>query len=452
MEKVTKIEPTRNDHRRFRIGQIFGSFRLIDLYKNNIKDLDEVFFTIEYRDKRKEYGYVKLTPAMKYIRDTLIQERISSGSIDFIQWNNDWNVVFNDGLCISSCSCVMSNEDFNSFRNGIPGINKSHLVSLLRMTQEQLKGTIKKELAILGRKVISNDGYVYSPGTFPVLLVAHMDTVYDCPPTEIVEMNGVLSATGGIGGDDRCGVELIMEIIESGIDAGVLFCEDEEAGGFGACKFLDYCTEDVSMPYNYILEIDRKGNNEAVFYDCKNEAFKQFVTDQFFHEECGSFSDISILAPHLELAAVNVSAGYRNEHCANEELIDLNAMAKLLVEIKKLLKRTDEYKIYGYDDAEINEEFIAEAAYELYKKDWIYEHILPGRQMESLREYYEMSEEDRSAYENYEEYLFENGYGGELYVCFDEFLGSEFQDAGYMEYLLGPKLFEKYLQLSNETT
>lgn len=135
--------------------------------------------------------------------------------------------------------------------------------------------------------------------------------------------------------------------------------------------------------------------------------------------------------------------------------------------IKKLGLNADDYRFYrsAHDVVEALQKQVYEAAtkynlstelkkaaYELYKQDWLYEHVSPGRQMESLREYYEMSEEDKSAYEDYDDYLFENGYNGELYVCFDEFLGAEFQDAGYMEYLLGPKLFEKYLQLSNETT
>lgn len=95
-------------------------------------------------------------------------------------------------------------------------------------------------------------------------------------------------------------------------------------------------------------------------------------------------------------------------------------------------------------------ENLRKAAYELYKQDWLCEHVSKERQLASIREYYEMDEEDRSAYEDYDDYLFENGYGGEMYVCFDEFLGAEFQDEGYMEYLLGPKLFKQYTELTEE--
>lgn len=95
-------------------------------------------------------------------------------------------------------------------------------------------------------------------------------------------------------------------------------------------------------------------------------------------------------------------------------------------------------------------EMIEKAAYELYKQDWLCKHVSVERQFSSMQEYYEMDEEDRSAYENYDDYLFENGYGGEIYACFDEFLNAEFQDEGYMEYLLGPKLFEKYLEIAKD--
>ena len=40
----------------------------------------------------------------------------------------------------------------------------------------------------------------------------------------------------GIGGDDRCGVWMILQILRTA-NCHVLFCEDEEVGCVGAKKF-----------------------------------------------------------------------------------------------------------------------------------------------------------------------------------------------------------------------
>ena len=76
---------------------------------------------------------------------------------------------------------------------------------------------------------------------------------------------------------------------------------------------------------HYIVELDRKGENDAVYYGCDNRAFREYVAEFGFREAFGSFSDISILAPHLKTAAVNLSTGYYNAH-RNHELIDTQVM------------------------------------------------------------------------------------------------------------------------------
>ena len=53
----------------------------------------------------------------------------------------------------------------------------------------------------------------------------------------------------------------------------------------------------------------------------------EFVCSFGFKENSGSFSDISVVAPHLKTAAVNISAGYFNEHRPHE-MIDTYAMCE----------------------------------------------------------------------------------------------------------------------------
>ena len=115
----------------------------------------------------------------------------------------------------------------------------------------------------------------------------------------------------------------------------ILFCEEEEVGGVGARKF----TQSKLRPeVNYIVELDRRGTNDAVFYSCDNPDFTEFVCSFGFEENYGSFSDISVVAPYLDTAAVNISAGYFNEHRLHE-MIDTYAMCKNVLRLMAMLQQ-----------------------------------------------------------------------------------------------------------------
>ena len=129
----------------------------------------------------------------------------------------------------------------------------------------------------------------------------------------------------GIGGDERCGVWMILQILRT-TNCHVLLCEEEEVGCIGAKKFT---SGSLRPQVNYIVELDRRGSNDAVFYHCDNPGFEDFVTSFGFETAGGSCSDISYIAPYLETAAVNISCGYYCEHQRHEyihlEEMELNA-------------------------------------------------------------------------------------------------------------------------------
>ena len=88
---------------------------------------------------------------------------------------------------------------------------------------------------------------------------------------------------------------------------------------------------------------------------------------------------------------------------------------------------------------------IRELAYELYKMDWM-RRISCDIQMDTLKDYYqETTEEDREVY-TFEDYIFEFGYQGQLYVGFNEFLRAEYLDEFYMKSIFykNDKLFKEY--------
>lgn len=227
--------------------------------------------------------------------------------------------------------------------NGIVAVDNSAEQTLstdfeciLRKSQKSLKRALVEELATLGYKdVKALQGFVYAAGELPVLLVAHLDTVHQRQVETICySCNGrIMMSPEGIGGDDRAGVYMILRIIQKH-RCHVLFCEDEEIGGKGAREFAN---SRICPEINYIVEMDRRGLNDAVFYNCNNPEFTDFVCGFGFEEAHGSFSDISVIAPQLGIAAVNISAGYFNEHTRHES-IDLKAVEYNIARIGRMVQ------------------------------------------------------------------------------------------------------------------
>lgn len=191
------------------------------------------------------------------------------------------------------------------------------LIKILKMSQNEVKRYGKKRLKNFGYEPVLADGYMYAKGELPILLVAHMDTVFNS--TSFIKVNEchILSSKRGLGADDRAGIFSIFEILSNGYRPHVLFLEDEEIGCVGAKKF----TKSKIIPdVKYIIELDRRGKNDAVFYDCDNQDFINYVLPFGFELSYGSCSDISTIAPHLGVSAVNLSIGYYNEHTLVETL------------------------------------------------------------------------------------------------------------------------------------
>lgn len=221
--------------------------------------------------------------------------------------------------------------------------------NICRMSQKTLKKHMRKMLEEKYDEVIYADGFVFAKGTVPILLVAHMDTVHKELPRIIELNNGKISSPQGIGGDDRCGIYMISKIIEKH-HCSVLFTEDEEIGGVGADKFVHHSCLN-GLEFNYAIELDRRGKNDAVFYECDNPEFEDFITeDGDWRTDFGSYSDICDVAPALGCAAVNLSCGYYNAHTKNEYVV-FSEMEANIKKVCKLIERTTENDKFEYIEA-----------------------------------------------------------------------------------------------------
>ena len=210
---------------------------------------------------------------------------------------------------------------------------------LTKLTQSQMKLYVANRLRETYPSVIIKDGYVFAKGNYPVLLVAHMDTVHEHTPKKFVyEAKGnKISSPQGLGGDDRCGIYMIFQIIKD-IKCSVLFVEDEEIGSVGSNKFVKSFKDELDI--NYIIELDRRGSNDAVYYELDNYEFESFITESsggHFKTAFGSFTDICILAPFFEVAAVNLSCGYYHEH-HDDTYVLYSEMEKNIEKTKQIIK------------------------------------------------------------------------------------------------------------------
>lgn len=170
-------------------------------------------------------------------------------------------------------------------------------------------------------KIFATNDYIYVVGDQPVALVAHLDTVHPAPPTDFFhdKKKGLLWTPEGLGADDRAGVFAILTLIERGYRPSIIFCTQEEVGGMGARAFIQEWEAPVE-PVNFLIELDRQGTQDAVYYDSGNQEFESFISSYGFVTEWGTFSDISIIAPAWNVAAVNLSIGYFDEHTRTERL------------------------------------------------------------------------------------------------------------------------------------
>ena len=252
---------------------------------------------------------------------------------------------------------------------------------LVVKTQSEMKEFLAEELKRRGREVEVGDGYIYSKGDVPIILAAHMDTVHEEVVSEIVYENGRISSPQGIGGDDRCGIYMILKVIKK-YNCHVLFFEDEEIGGVGSEKFTktETCVQ-LMDKVNYVIELDRMNSKDAVYYQLDNPEFQDFVEKEFWKTAYGSFTDICHICPALGVAGVNLSCGYYKQHTFDEYVV-LSEMETAIEEVKKLIARTKENDVFEYIE------------YDYYEDDWWFGRYRANFQRDMKEKLYEIAWEE----------------------------------------------------------
>jgi len=199
-------------------------------------------------------------------------------------------------------------------------------------------------------KVKHTIDYIYAEGNIPLMLVAHMDTVLPSPPSPSSifydQVKQVVWSPFGLGADDRAGVYAIMKLVDwcpGNLRPHVLFTTGEETGGIGA----EFFSLEDPLDLKYIIELDRSGIDDCVFYGCDNPDFTDYVSSFGFVEDWGIFSDISIICPSWKIAGVNLSIGYDFEH-STREMLCIGAMNETIDKVKRMIQDINNAQYFIY--------------------------------------------------------------------------------------------------------
>jgi len=211
-------------------------------------------------------------------------------------------------------------------------------------------------------------------------VVAHMDTVHDIyPGFKVNEIDGKLFAIqnypkpnaskAGIGGDDKVGVFIALEMLKTFDNIKIAFFTNEEIGCVGSNAVdLDWFKDTA-----FVLQADRRGNNEIIYSDMNGlVASEEFMSDTkpiatkhgYVFSDQGSYTDATTMSGNgLCVSAYNIACGYYNAHTVNEYVIisdvekSLNLFTSLIQELtcdnnKQYLheNKHDYYNSGYYDD------------------------------------------------------------------------------------------------------
>lgn len=234
---------------------------------------------------------------------------------------------------------------------------------LINSNQKQLRAILVNFLKKHYKKVIATKDYIVAKGDIPVGLVAHMDTVFEDSITKrgrelfYDENKEVMYSPYGAGFDDKAGVFAIIYLIKKGLRPHVIFTTDEEYGAIGAMRLAKRkCPFD---DIRYLIQLDRHGKDDCVFYECDNPEFINYIENYGFEYNFGSFTDISELGPAWHVAAVNLSVGYYNEH-TESEILRVNQLFGTIKKVHQMLL-----------DAKEAPKFIYIPARYYFDKNWV---------------------------------------------------------------------------------
>ena len=215
------------------------------------------------------------------------------------------------------------------------------IYEILRRNQDGTSDYVKEFLTNIGVEfnVDTYGNIYYLEHENAPLLSAHMDTVRKdadfCIGDFLTESESDKIVSGGIlGGDDKCGVYIILRALEEKKTVNFIFSRDEEIGCLGIKalikpKYVENkeIADKIRNNCTYCLVLDRRGNSDIICtqnsYGSKEfeEALKKISDDGGFgyKSEKGLCSDANTIRDYISTA--NLSVGYYNPHTQKEYIV-----------------------------------------------------------------------------------------------------------------------------------
>jgi hypothetical protein len=161
-----------------------------------------------------------------------------------------------------------------------------------------------------------------------VLLVAHADTWWD---TSYHIGKGLNIADGvirpvlrGLGADDRAGCAIVWLLKELG--HSILITDGEESGGFGSYWLASdqrntNIMDEINKEHQFMVQFDRRNATDFKCYGVGTDEFRAYVGDKTGYAEPDRTAGSDIVNLCRDVAGVNLSVGYYNEHTPEEYLV-----------------------------------------------------------------------------------------------------------------------------------
>jgi putative aminopeptidase FrvX len=161
----------------------------------------------------------------------------------------------------------------------------------------------------------------------------------------------------GIGGDDKCGIFICLELLKTLDKVKIGLFVSEETGCHGSSK----CDENFLQDVGYITQYDAPGNHliteicsgvrlferDSEFFTKSLDAIETAFGNEMLVQS-HPYTDISQLKKKIDVCCINMSCGYYNMH-SNQEFVSIedveNAITAGLNMVKELGFK--KYK-YGY--------------------------------------------------------------------------------------------------------
>lgn len=179
------------------------------------------------------------------------------------------------------------------------------------------------------------------------LVAAHLDTVQDVTDAMLakyIKISGnILSGYGVIGGDDKCGIYIILTLLKKYKDLNFCFFPAEEVGCQGSKKFVKNVTGLEKIPYGLVF--DRKNNCDIICYKNSygnykfDDALSAIGKDLGYSSAYGATSDANTLREFMSCA--NLSVGYYLPH-SKKEYVNLDDLENAYLFAEKIIEKVDE--------------------------------------------------------------------------------------------------------------